>query len=263
MDASFGFGVAGGLDPEIVREIASEAERLGYTTFWANDTPSGDGLATLAEAAAVTSTIRLGVGVIPLDRQRPDAIVAKVSSLHLPGDRLTLGLGSGGASGGLTLVREGASAVRDATGARVVVGALGPRMTELAGEVVDGVLLNWLTPGQAERSGALTRAAARDAGRPEPWLYGYVRTALGAGAMDRLRSEAERYGRFPTYAAHFERMGVRAIDTAVASDDPEILRGGLAVYAAVLDETVVRAITQTDSLEAYQALLRAVAPREG
>jgi hypothetical protein len=43
MEASFGFGVAGGLSPEIVRTVAAEAERLGFTTFWANDTPNGDG----------------------------------------------------------------------------------------------------------------------------------------------------------------------------------------------------------------------------
>lgn len=261
MDASFGFGVAGGLDPAIVRTVAREAEAHGFMTFWANDTPVGDGLATLAEAAAVTSTIRLGVGVIPLDRQGPERIAARVSELGLPPERLTLGLGSGGATGGLALVREGATAVRDSTGARVVVGALGPRMTELAGEIVDGVLLNWLTPGQAERSGALTRAAAQDAGRPEPWLYGYVRTALGSVARVRLEAEGNRYAEFPAYAAHFERMGVRAVDTAVAADHPDEVRDGLAAFAAVLDETVVRAITGTDAVDAYLTLLHAVAPR--
>ncbi len=134
-------------------------------------------------------------------------------------------------------------------------------MTALSGEVVDGVLLNWLTPGQAERSGAIVREAAHDAGRPEPWLYGYVRTALGAAAEERLASEARRYAGYPAYAAHFARMGVQAIDTAVASDNPESVRDGLAPFAAVLDETVVRAITAVESVEAYEELLRAAAPR--
>lgn len=169
-------------------------------------------------------------------------------------------MGSGGAKGGLAIVREGAVAVRESTGARVVVGALGPRMTALSGEVVDGVLLNWLTPGQAERSGAIAREAAHAAGRPEPWLYGYVRTALGAAARERLASEAERYGGYPAYAAHFARMGVQAIDTAVSGDDPEAIRDGLAPFAAVLDETVVRAITASESLEDYESLIRAAAP---
>lgn len=261
MEQSFGFGVAGGLDPAIVRSIAKEAEGLGYTTFWANDTPNGDGLATLAVAASVTSTIRLGVGVIPLDRRNADSIAASVRDLGLPTERLTIGVGSGGATGGLAIVREGAVGVRDATGARVVVGALGPRMTSLSGEVVDGVLLNWLTPGQAERSGAIVRAAAHDAGRPEPWLYGYVRTALGAAARERLTSEASRYAGIRAYAAHFARMGVQAIDTAVAGNDAEAMRNGLAPFAAVLDETVVRAITASESTEAYVELLRAASPQ--
>jgi len=261
VEQSYGFGVAGGLDPEIVRVIARQAEDLGFTTFWANDTPSGDGLATLAVAASVTSTIRLGVGVIPLDRRDAENIATSVRDLGLPIDRLTLGVGSGGATGGLAIVRDGAVEVREATGARVVVGALGPRMTALSGEVVDGVLLNWLTPGQAERSGATVREAARDAGRPEPWLYGYVRTALGAAAGERLAAEARRYAGYPAYAAHFARMGVQAIDTAVASDNPESIWDGLAPFAAVLDETVVRAITAVETVEAYEELLKAAAPR--
>lgn len=261
MEQSYGFGVAGGLDPEIVRAIARQAEDLGYTTFWANDTPNGDGLVTLAEAASTTSTIRLGVGVIPLDRRNAENIAASVRDLGLPVDRLTLGVGSGGATGGLAIVRDGAVAVRESTGARVVVGALGPRMTALSGEVVDGVLLNWLTPGQAQRSCAIVREAARESGRPEPWLYGYVRTALGAAAGERLASEARRYAGYPAYAAHFTRMGVQAIDTAAAGDDPESIRNGLAPFAAVLDETVIRAITAVETAEAYEELLRAAAPR--
>lgn len=260
MDASYGFGVAGGLAPEVVRALAQEVEARGFTTFWANDTPSGDGLATLAEAAAVTESIRLGVGVLPLDRQPPERIAARVRELVLPADRLTLGLGAGAAKGGLDLVRKGATAVKDAIGARVVVGALGPRITELAGEIVDGVLLNWLTPGQAERSGVLAREAARAAGRTEPWLYGYVRTALGAAARTRLEGEATRYEGFPAYAAHFHRMGVRAVDTTVAADSPPALRDSLAPFHAILDETVIRAITADDTIDAYLELLRAVVP---
>jgi alkanesulfonate monooxygenase SsuD/methylene tetrahydromethanopterin reductase-like flavin-dependent oxidoreductase (luciferase family) len=260
MEQSLGYGVAGGLDESIVRVIARQAEEFGYTTFWANDTPRGDGLATLAVAASVTSTIRLGVGVIPLDRRNAENIARSVKELGLPVDRLTIGVGSGGASGGLAIVRDGAVAVRESTGARVVVGALGPRMTALAGEVVDGVLLNWLTPGQATRSCAIARGAAHEVGRPEPWLYGYVRTALGAAAGERLATEANRYGSIPAYAAHFARMGVQAIDTAVAGDEPEAIRNGLAPFAAVLDETVVRAITASESVEAYGELLRAAAP---
>jgi alkanesulfonate monooxygenase SsuD/methylene tetrahydromethanopterin reductase-like flavin-dependent oxidoreductase (luciferase family) len=63
-----GFGVEAALAHDIVRELAPAAERAGYRTFWVNDEADGDGLGTLREAAAVTTTIRLGVGAIPLDR---------------------------------------------------------------------------------------------------------------------------------------------------------------------------------------------------
>src|SRR4051794_10637052 len=91
-----GFGVAGALDHEIVKGLALAAEAAGFSTFWANDTPSGDGLAALAVAAAKTRAIRLGVGVIPIDRKSARLIIDQVKRLKLPEERLTIGIGSGG-----------------------------------------------------------------------------------------------------------------------------------------------------------------------
>ncbi|MDQ3227794.1 MAG: LLM class flavin-dependent oxidoreductase, partial [Chloroflexota bacterium] len=104
-----GFGVAGALPLEIVRVLASAAEAAGYHTFWVNDTPQGDGLAALRAAADVTSDIRLGVGVIPLDRQPADVIARRVYELDLPQERLLVGIGSGNPKGGLARVWEGAT----------------------------------------------------------------------------------------------------------------------------------------------------------
>ena len=260
MPPTRGFGVAGALAADIVRQLAPAAEAAGYATFWTNDTPDGDGLAALREAAAVTERIGLGVGVIPLDRQNPEAIAARIAKLGLPEDRLTVGVGSGAAGGGLARVREGAIALRGMTGARVVVGALGPRMTELAGEVADGVLLNWLTPSYAEGSVAATRKAAAGAGRPTPLVAGYVRVALGDPARHRLAAEAVRYEGYPAYAAHFARMGAGALATTVTADDPTAIAPALAAYAH-FDETVVRAIAAEDTAAAYLALLHAASPR--
>src|ERR671921_796374 len=85
-----GFGVEAALAHDIVRELAPAAERAGYRTFWVNDEADGDGLAALHEAATVTTTIRLGVGAIPLDRQGPKRIASRVKELALPVERLTL-----------------------------------------------------------------------------------------------------------------------------------------------------------------------------
>jgi alkanesulfonate monooxygenase SsuD/methylene tetrahydromethanopterin reductase-like flavin-dependent oxidoreductase (luciferase family) len=255
-----GFGVAGALPLEIIRVLAPAAEAAGYHTFWVNDTPQGDGLAALQTAAEVTSKIRLGVGVIPLDRQPADVIARRVDELQLPQERLILGIGSGNPKGGLARTWEGAQALEAAVEALVVVGALGPNMCALAGGGSDGVLLNWLTASYVAPSAARVDEAAREAGRPRPLILGYVRVALGPGARDVFLEEAGRYGSYPAYAANFVRMGTPAAETAVLGDTPAAIQAGLAPYTTELDETVVRAITAEESAAAYLELLEAAAP---
>lgn len=255
-----GFGVAGALPAEIVMLLASAAESAGYRTFWVNDTPGGDGLAKLQAAARATSAIRLGVGVIPLDRQPADVIARRVVELDLPQDRLSLGIGSGGQQDALKRTGEGAILLQENLKAEVIIGALGPRMCALAGSHAHGVLLNWLTPAYVAPSARIVVEAAEQAGRLEPSIYAYVRTALGEAAQAVFLVEAGRYGSYPAYAANFERMGTPAEGTAVTGSTPAEIQTGLARYADKLDETVVRAITGTETGEAYLKLLTAAAP---
>jgi alkanesulfonate monooxygenase SsuD/methylene tetrahydromethanopterin reductase-like flavin-dependent oxidoreductase (luciferase family) len=255
-----GFGVAGALPHDVIRALAPAAEAAGYHTFWVNDTPHGDGLAALRAAAEVTSTILLGVGVIPLDRQPADVIARRVDELGLPQERLIVGIGSGNPKGGLARVREGAATLQERLEAPVVVGALGPNMCALAGASSDGVLLNWLTAEYVAPSAAIVTAAAREAGRPRPLIFGYVRTAYGPGAREVFAEEAGRYGGYPAYAANFKRMGTPAEETAVIGDSAAEIQTGLASFTSELDETVVRAITGEESTDAYMALLEAAAP---
>lgn len=254
-----GFGVSGALDHSIVRAIAPVVAELGYATFWANDVPGGEGLASLAVAAASADDIRLGVGVIPVDRQSPEHIIDRVEALGLPVDRLLVGIGSGGRrQGSVELVRTAIKTLHK-RGIRTVVGALGPKMVALSGSDADGVLLNWLTPQAAARSVEMMRGAA--SGRRVEAIA-YVRVAFGDQADARLESESLRYESFPQYAAHFDRMGVRAIDTSVSGPTPAALQAGLLAFDDIVDETVVRAITAEETLEAYLDLARAAAPEQ-
>ena len=255
-----GFGVAGALPHDIIRALAPAAEAAGYHTFWVNDTPHGDGLAALRAAAEVTAEIRLGVGVIPLDRQSADLIARRVVELGLPRDRLILGIGSGNPKGGLARVWEGATALEERLEAPIVVGALGPNMCAMAGGSSDGVLLNWLTADYVAPSAAIVDEAAREAGRPRPLILGYVRTVYGPGARDVFAEEAGRYATYPAYAANFTRMGTPAEGTAVSGAAAEEIQAGLAPFARELDETVVRAITGEERAGAYLELLKAAAP---
>jgi len=254
-----GFALFAAASAEIIRASAREAEALGYTSFWVNHPGSIDGLAALAPAAAETRRLDLGIGVIPLHTRAPDSIVQGVRAAALLLDRLLLGVGSPN-PGALRRVREGVAALRTQLSTRVVVAALGPQMCRLAGEVADGVLFNWLTPDHARASAELVREGARAAGRKTPKLFAYVRVALGAAACDRLGEEGARYAAIPAYAANFDRMGVKPVETAIAAQTPDAIPKALAAWRGVVDEVVLRAITAHDTVDENLALLRAAKP---
>ncbi|HYM91075.1 MAG TPA: LLM class flavin-dependent oxidoreductase [bacterium] len=254
-----GFALFAGVPPEVVRASAREAEGLGYSSLWVNHPGSTDGLAALGLAARETRRIEIGIGVIPLHTRRPDSIVEGVRSNALPLGRLLLGVGSQNPDA-LKRVREGIAELRSQLPVRLVVAALGPQMCRVAGEIADAVLFNWLTPEHARRSAEWVRAGAAVVGRQPPKLFAYVRLALGAAARDRLLTEGARYAAIPAYAAHFARMGVKPVETAIAAQSPEALPPALGKWQGAVDEIVLRAVPGKDTVEEHVALLRAAKP---
>ena len=254
-----GFALFAGIATEVIRAAAREAEALGFASFWVNHPGPIDGLAALGAAAQETRRIAVGIGVIPLNTRGPASIAEGVRQHGLPLERLLLGVGSPN-PGALGRVRSGVAELRGTLKTKLVVAALGPKMCELAGEVADGVLFNFVTPEYARASAELVRAGARKAGRPVPTIYSYVRVALGATSRPRLQDEADRYGKIPAYADNFARMGVKPIDTTIMAETPEALRGAIARWHGVVDELVLRAITPADTVEETLALVRAAKP---
>ena len=256
---ALGFAVFAGVAADIIRASAREAEALGYSSFWVNHPGATDGLASLGDAAKVTRRIELGVGVVPLHTRGPDGIASGVGAHALPLDRLLLGVGSPN-PGSLARVREGVAELRRTLETRVVVAALGPKMCRLAGEVADGVLLNWVTPEYARRSADLVREGAAAARRQAPKIFAYVRFAIGAPAHERLRREADRYAAISAYGANFERMGVKPETTAIAVHTADEVAPALAKWGGAVDEVVLRAITAADTVDDHLVLLRAAKP---
>ena len=254
-----GFALFAGIAPEIIRASAREAEGLGYSSFWVNHPGSTDGLTALALVARETHRIELGIGVIPLHTRGPDSIVQGVRANALPLGRLLLGVGSPN-PGALRRVREGVAELRSELQVRLIAAALGPKMCRLAGEVADGVLFNWLTPEHARLSAEWVRAGAAAAGRQPPKLFAYVRVALGSAACDRLVEEGARYAAIPAYAAHFARMGVKPVETAIAAQSPDAIPPAIGKWQGVVDEIVLRAITGKDTVEENATLLRTGKP---
>ncbi len=256
-----GFGVAASIENDFIAPLALAAEQAGFSTFWVNDVDGKSGLEQLARAQEVTSTIRLGVGVMPIDRWTTDLIISEVERLELDPARLYLGIGAGALhTGSLEAVRSAILDLKSRITARVLVGALGPKMVALSGELADGPVLSWLTPSSAVDLAGIARDAAKAAGRPEPAVIMYMRTAVAEAATLRLEEESARYDGYPAYARHFARMGVKAIDTT-AFGDRAAIEATYGKYDPAIDEVVCRAITATESLDAYLEILHEAAPQ--
>jgi alkanesulfonate monooxygenase SsuD/methylene tetrahydromethanopterin reductase-like flavin-dependent oxidoreductase (luciferase family) len=253
-------GVTAGLDPEVASPLAARCQELGYASVWSNDHPGAKGLETLAAYARGADRIELGVAVIALDRQSPEEIAGDIERLGLDRNRLWLGVGSGFTEKPLTTMREKLPALREALpGVRLVLAAMGPRMCAFAGAEWDGVFFNWMTPEFAAGARQHVEAGARDAGREPPPVFGYVRTAVGAGAEERLAKDESFYRDLHQgYRSHFDRLGEPEGTVGVAAEDAGTAQEQLSRYRA-LDTVVVRALASA-TLEDMGALAEAAAP---
>ncbi len=262
-----GFGVAAGLDPEVARVLAERCEELGYSSIWSNDHPGANGLDTLAAFAEGSAGLELGVAVQALDRHDPAEIDQRIDRLGLDRERLWLGLGAGFSEKPLTTMREALPALRESVpGVRLVLAAMGPKMCALAGSSFDGAFFNWMTPEFAASARQHVEAGARDAQRsglrPErepPPVFGYVRTAVGSDAAERLAKEESFYRDLhPGYRNHFARLREPEGTVGVAAASRDQVEAELSRYNA-LDVIVVRGLASATT-EAMTAVAAAAAP---
>jgi alkanesulfonate monooxygenase SsuD/methylene tetrahydromethanopterin reductase-like flavin-dependent oxidoreductase (luciferase family) len=255
-----GFGVAAGLEPGVAEPLAERCHELGYSSMWSNDHPGAKGLETLAEFAKGADSVELGVAVIALDRQAPAEIAADLDRLGLDRGRLWLGLGAGFSEKPLTRMREALPELREALpGVRLVLAAMGPKMCAFAGTEWDGVFFNWMTPGFAAGAREQVHAGAREAGREPPPVFGYVRTAVGPDASERLAKEESFYRDLHDgYRNHFARLGEPEGTVGVAAADRAATDQALSAYEA-LDTVVVRGLASA-TVEAMGAVAEAGAP---
>ena len=124
----------------------------------------------------------------------------------------------------------------------------------------DGAFFNWMTPEfAASARGSTSRGAPTTAGREAPPVFGYVRTAVGEDAGERLAKEESFYRDLHDgYRNHFDRLGEPEGTVGVAAADRDDARAQLAGYEA-LDVTVVRGLASA-TIEAMAAVAEAAAP---
>jgi alkanesulfonate monooxygenase SsuD/methylene tetrahydromethanopterin reductase-like flavin-dependent oxidoreductase (luciferase family) len=256
---SRGFGVAAGLDAAVAAPLAERCAELGYASLWSNDTPLASGLETVGTFAEAVPDVELGV-TLALDRHPPAAIAASIDELGIERTRLWLGIGAGVSERPLSRMREALPELREALpGVRLALAAMGPKMTALGGSSYDGVFTNWTTPDAAAGARERAHEGAGEAGREPPPVLGYVRTAIGADAGDRLTKEESFYRDLHAgYRSHFERLDEPVGSVGIAVSNREAAQRELARFEA-LDVVVVRALASAN-VEAMTALAEAAAP---
>jgi alkanesulfonate monooxygenase SsuD/methylene tetrahydromethanopterin reductase-like flavin-dependent oxidoreductase (luciferase family) len=159
------------------------------------------------------------------------------------GGRLVLGMGTGDAGRGAldelrALVLELRERLSGGVGERrdrpvrlsldpgspvpLWIAALGPRAMRLAGEVADGVLLNWCPPERVPYARAQIAEGARSGGRDaaDVAIAVYVRSWVGedeASAMPSLKAAAGQYASYPAYARQFDEVGLGDLARSAAA----------------------------------------------
>jgi alkanesulfonate monooxygenase SsuD/methylene tetrahydromethanopterin reductase-like flavin-dependent oxidoreductase (luciferase family) len=207
------------IDP---RQELSEADELrlvqlgaelGYRSAW---TPSGPDAAAFDRCLRWhrASGLPTGISVVPASGQ-PAAFYAEQAQRVWEGTQGTFafGVGSGRLEHAAEAMRPYIEELRSrlAQGPPIHLAALGPVMLRLAGELADGVLLNWCSPEMVGWSRKMVEAAAAGASRPRPVVGSYIRTSVDADpalAGRTLAESALQYALGPVaYRRHFERMG--------------------------------------------------------
>ena len=239
--------------PEVVG-IAREGEGLGYAAVFLPETGARDTLVTLMGIAGETEELLLGTGVIPMPaRTARLAAMAAATVQERSGGRHILGVGTGRAApGALGRLRDHVEEIRELVGGSapgaalrlplpapipIWIAALGPRAVRLAGEIGDGVLLNWCTPDRVAEARDAIRAAAGEAARdPDAVTIAvYVRASFSGRADEALLAAASEYASYPAYARQFEAMGIEPspeaiVDAVCLRGDPDRARARLEAY---------------------------------
>jgi probable F420-dependent oxidoreductase len=240
--------------------VAREAEARGYHTAWLGEVSGYDAIVMSTVVATHTERLHVANGVLPVQTRTPVILGMATASLnHLAPGRFALGLGLSSRtiveqwhglsfSPALAQIREVVEIVRKvgsgervnhegkvyrvknfrltgpapAAPVRVYLAALGPEMLELAGEIADGVLLNWIPPEAVPASIAHLRVGAARAGRTLDGfeIAAFVRTCVtddAAAARETLARDVTGYATVDVYASFFRAAGYADEVTAVAA----------------------------------------------
>lgn len=213
MEVGFSIDPAQQLNREDELDCVRYAAELGYQSAW---TPGRGDAAAFERCLAwhQASGLPTGIAVVPAPGQPPEFYAQEAARVWQGTEgKFVLGIGSGAMAHPVREMRPYLKTIRHLLPPELplYVAALGPGMLQLAGEMADGVSLNWCSAEQVAWSRAEVERASSRAGRPTPPIAEYIRTAVdsdSASACRILDDAMRQYALEPgPYHRHFERMG--------------------------------------------------------
>jgi len=262
MTARLGFVLASAaaLPPDDFIAIAQETEARGYHTAWTGEVSGWDAFTVMTMIASRTARLHVASAVVPVQTRTPVVLGMGAAALaHFAPGRVALGLGLSSRiiveqwhgqafSPSLAQIREAVQIIRLVVAGervnfdgkfyrlknfrlttppplpppRIVLAALGPEMLELAGEIADGVVLNWIPPESVPASIRHLEAGAQRAGRTLAGfeIAAFIRTCVTddiAAARATLARDITGYTIVDVYASFFRSAGFAAEVDAVTA----------------------------------------------
>ncbi|MFT6117655.1 MAG: putative F420-dependent oxidoreductase [Candidatus Azotimanducaceae bacterium] len=236
------FGSLGVLGPKAATDIAVSAQKLGYKSFWTVEANGTDAMTLLGAVAAAAPGLALGTGILPVQLRTPPLTAMSAATLQALNPDADVLLGLGVSAPGILqqhgikatdkpigLMREYVALLRECLSGesvtfegdyfqvkrfrlgippsertpKIVLAALNPQMLKLAGEIADGVLLNYLPASHVGPSIEQVRKGGNAT------IYAYVHAAVGA--LERRANSARRdlfnYAMADGYARMFRQAG--------------------------------------------------------
>lgn len=240
-----------GLGPKAMLEASTRAAQAGAASIWTAETTGPEAFTTLAALASAAPGCALGTGVIPIQLRTPLLAAQSATTLAAfnPGAQVLLGVGIsspvvvgkwhgapygdapiGQTAAYLRRVRQylDGETVTDVSGPhpvsgsamriknpgkapQLVLAALNQQMLRLAGELADGVLLNYLPASAVPWCVEQVRIGEAKAGRATGGCTIYAYVHVGVCDPDEAESAARRdlysYAVVEGYATAFTRAG--------------------------------------------------------
>ncbi len=268
------FGSLGVLGPKAVTDIAISAQALGYQSFWTVEANGTDAVSLLGAVSHAAPKLDLATGIIPIQLRTPVLTAMTAATLQALNPDVDVLLGIGVSAPGILkqhgeqatdkpigMMREYVALLRECLSGepvtfegdyfqakrfrlgvrlgerkpKIIMAALNPQMLKLAGEIADGVLLNYLPSSHVGTS----IEQVRQGGNAK--IYAYVHAAVGdfERSANSARKDLFNYAMADGYARMFSEAGFEdEIKTLRARQAEKDREGAL----AAVSERMIQAI---------------------